>query len=72
LADDRAEALSPLSMHKGVYPIDRSSYGPDALWPGEEWLYLAGPGPARFLKVVVHYEHGEGRIVTAFPRRAFP
>ena len=41
-------------------------------WPGEEWLYLAGPGPTRFLKVVVHYEHGEGRIVTAFPRRAFP
>lgn len=41
-------------------------------WTDEEWFYLAGPGPTRFVKVVVHYEHGEGRIVTAFPRRAFP
>jgi hypothetical protein len=41
-------------------------------WPEEEWFYLAGPGPTRFVKVVVHYEYGEGRIVTAFPRRAFP
>ena len=41
-------------------------------WPGEEWFYLAGPGPTRFVKVVVHYEYGEGRIITAFPRRAFP
>ena len=41
-------------------------------WPDEKWFYLAGPGPTRFVKVVVHYEHGVGRIVTAFPRRAFP
>lgn len=41
-------------------------------WPGEEWYYLAGPGPTRFVKVVVHYDHGEGRVLTAFPRRAFP
>lgn len=41
-------------------------------WPGEEWFYLAGPGPTRFVKVVVHFERGEGWIVTAFPRRAFP
>lgn len=40
--------------------------------PGEEWFYAAGPGPTRFVKVVVHYEGGEGRMVTAFPRRAFP
>lgn len=40
--------------------------------PGEEWSCLAGPGPTRFVKVVVHSEHGEGRIVTMFPRRAFP
>jgi hypothetical protein len=40
--------------------------------PGEEWCYLAGPGPTRWLKVVVHYEGNEGHIVTAFPRRAFP
>ena len=39
---------------------------------GEEWYYLAGPGPTRWLKVVVHYEGREGLIVTAFPRRAFP
>jgi hypothetical protein len=41
-------------------------------WLDEEWFYLAGPGPTHFVKVVVHYERGGGRIVTAFPRRAFP
>ena len=40
--------------------------------PGEEWFYFEFAGPSRWLKVVVHYEHDEGRIVTAFPRRAFP
>jgi hypothetical protein len=41
-------------------------------WPDEEWFYLGGVGPTSFVKVVVHYENGEGRVVTAFPRRAFP
>jgi len=41
-------------------------------WPDEEWFYVAGAGPTRFVKVVVHYEGDEGRIITAFPRRAFP
>jgi hypothetical protein len=39
---------------------------------GEEWFYRGGVGPSRWLRVVVHYEHEHGRIVTAFPRRAFP
>ena len=38
----------------------------------EEWFYRAGSGPSRWIKVVVHYEHGRGTIITAFPRRAFP
>jgi hypothetical protein len=38
----------------------------------EEWFYLAGAGPSRWLKVVVHYEGGRGRIVTAFARRSTP
>jgi hypothetical protein len=38
----------------------------------EEWFYGRGAGPAKWLKVSVHSDHGEGRIVTAFPRRAFP
>jgi hypothetical protein len=42
------------------------------MWETTEWFYLAGPGPMRFVKVVVHYESNEGRIVTMFPRRAFP
>jgi hypothetical protein len=41
-------------------------------WASEEWFYLAGPGPTRYVKVVVHYVGEEGRIVTAFPRRGFP
>jgi hypothetical protein len=40
--------------------------------PGEEWYYLRGAGPSSWIKVVVHYEHGGGVIVTAFPRRSFP
>lgn len=40
--------------------------------PNEEWFYVAGPGPTHFVKVVVHYDEGEGLIVTAFPRRRFP
>ncbi len=36
----------------------------------EEWFFLEDAGPARWLQVVVHYEGGEGWIVTAFPRRS--
>ncbi|MHB8469285.1 MAG: hypothetical protein ACYDCH_05960 [Gaiellaceae bacterium] len=49
---------------------------PERRLPGrrddEEYFYLAWAGPSRWLKVVVHYEHDRGRIVTAFPRRRFP
>ena len=40
--------------------------------PNEEWFYLANVGPSRWIKAVVLYEQGRGRIITAFPRRAFP
>jgi hypothetical protein len=40
--------------------------------PNEEWFYLGHVGPSRWLKAVVIYEGVEGRIITAFPRRAFP
>lgn len=40
--------------------------------PNEEWFYLNNVGPSRWIKVVVVYEDGCGRIITAFPRRAFP
>lgn len=40
--------------------------------PNEEWFYLAGAGPSRWLKVVVVFQAENGRIITAFPRRAFP
>lgn len=39
---------------------------------GEEWFYLGEVGPSRWVKVVVHYEGGRGRIVTAFARRSMP
>jgi hypothetical protein len=42
------------------------------LGPGEEWFYLEGAGPSRYLKVVVAFTQGRGRIVTAFARRALP
>jgi hypothetical protein len=41
--------------------------------PGEEWLYLEGAGPSRWLKVVVAFDNAErGRIITAFARRRKP
>jgi UDP-N-acetyl-D-mannosaminuronic acid transferase (WecB/TagA/CpsF family) len=40
--------------------------------PGEEWYYRRTGEPTRWLKVVVHYVDGFGRIVTAFPRRRLP
>lgn len=41
--------------------------------PDEEWFYLRGAGPSRWLKVVVVFDSaGRGRIITAFPRRRKP
>ncbi len=39
---------------------------------GEEWFYRRGAGPSAWIRVVVHYEHNYGVIVTAFPRRSLP
>lgn len=39
----------------------------------EEWFYLEGAGPSRWLKVVVVFDrHNSGRIITAFGRRRKP
>jgi hypothetical protein len=41
--------------------------------PDEEWLYLEGAGPSRWLKVVVVFDgEGRGRIITSFARRRKP
>jgi hypothetical protein len=40
--------------------------------PDEEWFYRSGVGPSRWIRVVVHYEQGRGRIATAFARRSYP
>jgi len=41
--------------------------------PDEEWFYLAGAGPSRWLKVVVVFDRANsGRIITAFGRRRKP
>lgn len=54
---------------RAVEAPDRRLPGRD---PAEEWFYLADAGPSRWIKVVVLFEGGNGRIITAFPRRAFP
>jgi hypothetical protein len=39
----------------------------------EEWFYLEGAGPSRWLKVVVVFDRSNsGRIITAFGRRRKP
>ncbi|MFN2581164.1 MAG: hypothetical protein ABR498_00270 [Candidatus Dormibacteria bacterium] len=41
--------------------------------PGNEiWFYRAAVGPSAWIKVVVVYERGRGRVITAFPRRKLP
>ncbi len=41
--------------------------------PDEEWFYLEGAGPSRWLKVVVVFDRPDsGRIITAFGRRRKP
>jgi hypothetical protein len=40
--------------------------------PNEEWFFLRGAGPSRWLQVVVAYEEERGWIVTAFGRRRNP
>jgi hypothetical protein len=40
--------------------------------PSEEWFFLAGIGPSRWLQVVVAYDENRGWIVTAFARRSDP
>ncbi len=40
---------------------------------GEDWYYLQGAGPSRWLKVVVAFdENNDGDVLTAFPRRRKP
>jgi hypothetical protein len=57
--------------------VRRAVESPTAVLPGrepdEEWLYLEGAGPSRWLKVVVVFDSAErGRIITAFARRRKP
>lgn len=57
--------------------IRRAVESPTAVLSGreanEEWLYLEGAGPSRWLKVVVVFDSAErGRIITAFARRRKP
>lgn len=41
--------------------------------PGQDWFYLEGAGPSRWLKVVVAFDENSVESVrTAFPRRAMP
>lgn len=40
--------------------------------PDEQWYYLSGVGPSRWIRVVVLYATGRGRIITTFARRRIP
>ncbi|HEU4905453.1 MAG TPA: hypothetical protein VFT19_04970 [Solirubrobacterales bacterium] len=57
--------------------IRRAVEAPSAVLAGresdEEWLYLEGAGPSRWLKVVVVFDSEDcGRIITSFARRRKP
>jgi hypothetical protein len=57
--------------------VGRAVESPTAVLTGregdEEWLYLEGAGPSRWLKVVVVFDSEDlGRIITSFARRRKP
>lgn len=81
----RSAQPGALAAHRQWPPRDRdlrkeihlAVESPTAALPGrepdEEWLYLEGAGPSRWLKVVVVFDSdGSGRIITAFARRRKP
>lgn len=78
LTDERWDHVLDRHPYIGVEPKDvvATVELPHAhllgLEDGEEWFYARGLGPSAWLRVVVHYEHGRGLVVTAFPRRFFP
>ena len=61
--------VSPEDVIDAVAWPDARMAGPGS---GEEWFYREGAGPSAWMRVVVHYEDGQGLILTAFPRRAYP
>jgi hypothetical protein len=63
-----------LSAHQAAIgrAVEESTFRHPGRRRNEEWFYFEGGGPSQFLKVVVRYSAGQGRIVTAFPRRAVP
>ncbi len=68
---ERHPRLAPYirSIMAAVREPDRRVAGRDA---NEEWFLLSDAGPSQWLQVVVHYEGGDGWIVTAFARRMPP
>lgn len=69
-----ADAHPELAPFQGA--VLRAVSEPDLRRPGrepnEEWFFLVGIGPSRWLQVVVAYAGGRGWIVTAFARRSDP
>ena len=61
--------VTPEELVDTVARPDARREGRDA---GEVWFYRRDLGPSAWIRVVVHYEHGRGLILTAFPRRWFP
>jgi hypothetical protein len=64
------------SMARHIRSVMAAVREPDVRLPGndlgEEYYYVEGEGPSRWVKAVVHYEGAEGRIITAFPRSSVP
>jgi hypothetical protein len=48
---------------RAVREPDRRAVGHVA---GEEWFLVEWSGPGRWLRVVVHFDSGEGTVITAF------
>lgn len=80
LTDERWAHIIEPRRHPELAPFQaeilRAVEQPDLRLAGrkqnEEWFFVAGVGPSRWLQVVVAFGAGRGWIATAFPRRKQP
>lgn len=68
------EEHSELAVHLEaiMLALERPTLHRQGREPNEDWYFLAGAGPARWLHVVVHFFGDEGRVTTAFGRSHLP
>jgi hypothetical protein len=68
---DRHRELEP-HVEEILTAVEAPTHRMPGYAENEEWFFLEGAGPNRWLHVVVHYEEAHGRVTTAFGRARLP